>query len=212
MLEIVVAYYNNSYYKNTIELFPDAQVVVYDKSEQHNCDLAGERLSSDDFSKIITVHRVENIGREGETYLRHIIENYNNLNEYTMFIQDDTDNHIPDPSFFCKITRDAINDNKLFHHYATSWKVGWGTYSRTICNGHCTLETFPYPMVIQDVCQKFGIFSPYEYTTETCAFLLVHKDKIRQRPKEFYIKIKEWLLEADSHGYVLEHLWHLIFL
>ena len=203
MLEIVVSYYNNSYYKNTIKLFPEAQVVVYDKSMLEPCDLSGER---------ITVHHVENIGREGETYLRHIIDNYNNLNEYTMFIQDDTNNHIPDPSVFCKITHDAIDNKKLFHHYTTTWKVGWGIYNRTICNGHCTLETFPYPMAIQDICQKFGIVLPYEYTTETCAFLLVHKDKIRQRPKEFYIKIKEWLLEDDSHGYVLEHIWCLIFL
>jgi len=205
MLEIVVAYYNNPYYKHTLDLFPGAHVVIYDKSESvvpKACDLSGEN---------ITVKRVDNIGREGETYLRHIIENYDRFKEYTMLIQDDTDNHIPDPSVFCKITEDVINDKKLFHHYATSWKAGWATYSRTICNGYCELETFPYPTVIHDVCRKFDINLPYQYTTETCSFLLLHRDKVRLRPREFYIQLKNWLLEDEKHGYVLEHMWYLIF-
>lgn len=40
--------------------------------------------------------RLENIGREGETYLNHIISNYDNLSEYTVFTQADPFTHSPD--------------------------------------------------------------------------------------------------------------------
>ena len=41
-----------------------------------------------------------NVGHESDTYLNHIIDNYDNLSEYTIFIQDDTNNHIPDHNKF----------------------------------------------------------------------------------------------------------------
>ena len=38
--------------------------------------------------------KCENIGREGGTYLKHIIDNYNNLDDYTIFIQGKIYDHI----------------------------------------------------------------------------------------------------------------------
>jgi len=42
-------------------------------------------------------------------------------------------------------------------------------------------------------------------------FFIVHKDVIRKRDKEFYISLREWLLEDIGNGFVLEHIWALIF-
>ena len=202
MLEIVVAYYENSDYKNPISLFPDANIIIYDKSNENNCDLSGEH---------VTIKKSENIGREGETYLRHIIECYYTLHEYTLFIQDDTNNHIINELDFHRITNDAIDNKIPFHHYASSWKAGWAAYQRTINNGSYQLETFPHENSIRDTCKRFNIILPNVYTTETCSFLLLHSDRIRQRPIEFYRQLKDWLLEDERHGYVLEHIWCLIF-
>lgn len=42
-----------------------------------------------------TIKLLENIGREGETYLNHIINNYDNLDDYTIFCQGDPFEHAP---------------------------------------------------------------------------------------------------------------------
>ena len=50
-----------------------------------------------------------------------------------------------------------------------------------------------------------------QYTTETCAFFICHKNSILNYEKKFYIKLREWLLSENSNGFVLEHIWKLIF-
>jgi len=159
MLEIVVAYYENSDYKNPIRLFPDANIIIYDKSNENNCDLSGE---------LVTIKKSENIGREGETYLRHIIKCYYTLHEYTLFIQDDTNNHIIDELEFHRITNEVIHNKIPFHHYASSWKTGWAAYQRTIYNGSYQLETFQHENRIRDTSKKLNIKLTKDYTTENC--------------------------------------------
>ena len=85
IIDIVVAHYNSVEFENLIELFNkeiDSNILIYNKSSKN--------YENNQYNYI----KRENIGREGETYLNHIISNYDNLNDYTLFIQDDTDNHI----------------------------------------------------------------------------------------------------------------------
>ena len=199
-MEIVVAYYNNTNFEKLMPIFLENKITIYDKSNNY---------LNEKFDNII---RVENKGREGETYLRHIIENYDKLSDYTLFIQDDTDNHIRYYSLFYDITDKVMNTNTLFHQYETTWKKGGRINKRTINNGYCDLHTFPSTFSIREICQKFKIYMPASYTTETCAFFIAHKNIICKRPKEFYINLKIWLLEDEKNGYVLEHIWKLIFL
>jgi hypothetical protein len=44
-----------------------------------------------------------NVGREGHTYLHHIVQNYDNLADINVFIQGRIDDHVPNP-------RQAIHD------------------------------------------------------------------------------------------------------
>jgi len=71
--ELVVAHYNeNLDWLNFIkENFPDVKITVYTKG----------KTSWDGALKL------ENVGRESHTYLTHIIENYDNLSQFTTFIQ-----------------------------------------------------------------------------------------------------------------------------
>jgi len=40
------------------------------------------------------VIKLDNVGREPHTYYKHIYDNYNNLNEYTIFLQGDPHAHV----------------------------------------------------------------------------------------------------------------------
>jgi hypothetical protein len=158
MLEIIVAYYNNNHFEKLTEFFSEDTFKIYDKSNIYK---------NIQFKNIISI---ENIGREGETYLKHIINNYDNLNNYTIFIQDDIDNHIPSNTVFYDITTKIINNNIQFYQYETSWRKNSKIIKRIIRNGQCFLHTLPSHNSIKETCIKLNIFLPEQYLTETCAF------------------------------------------
>ena len=163
-----------------------------------------------DFPNLERIPR-ENRGREGETYLSHIIDRYDSLAEYTIFIQDDFDNHIPRNDHFVYNTNIMIQHNQAFYAYPCSWKKGMNPFIRTIENGIIDLETFPSPDAILQTALRFQIALPIIYQTDVCAFFIVSRDRIRARPVTFYRELREWLLSDEANGFVLEHIWQLIF-
>lgn len=204
VLDIVVAYYNN---KNYMKLFDIFDSISYN----YNAIVYNKSTSEIKATKKITVQPLANIGREGETYLTHIITNYDKLADYTLFIQDDTNNHISKYSKFIDFCTRTINSNVQFKLYPCTWKEKEVVVLRTIENGICDLHTFPSQDAIKVACEYNTIHLPEKYTTETCAFFICHKNSILRHPKEFYINLREWLLMDDKNGFVLEHMWKLIF-
>jgi len=68
---------------------------------------------------------IENIGREGHTYLTYIIENYENLEDYIVFTQGDPFEHSPS---FIKLTKKYY---KYFNKYQPlTWR--WKDYDKEI--------------------------------------------------------------------------------
>ena len=199
MAEIIVVYYSNNHFEELTEFFSEDQFKIYDKSNIYK---------NAQFKNILSI---ENEGREGATYLKHIIDQYDNLSNYTIFIQDDIDNHIPSNTKFYDITTKVINNNIQFYQYESCWKKNSKIIKRIIRNGQCSLHTFPSKNSIKEACIRLNIFLPEQYLTETCAFFIVNKDVIRKRNKEFYISLREWLLEDIRNEFVLEHMWFLIF-
>ena len=201
--DLVINYYDSLEFKDLLnEIGNDFNVNVYNKSGIELSDL------SPNHKQIMT----DNIGREGHTYLTHIINNYDNLPDLTIFIQDDFYNHLFRLSYFF----DKLNENieKPFYQYPCSWRVGDGysTISRTITNGFVELFTMPNNYSIKEFSEKFNLKLPEVYTTETCAHFFVSKEMILKHSKEKYQEILEWLLSDDRNGFVLEHCWYLIFL
>ena len=201
---IVIAYYCDHNFLKLLDTFKERfsypyNTIIYNKSETEIL------LENDSIQK-----KVENIGREGETYLNHIINNYDNLSDYTIFIQDDTHNHIPNYNTFIAFCNDIIKNKQKFALYPSSWRVGGSPVKRKIINGVCNLHTFPSSDSIKHYCNNNDIYLPKEYTTETCAFFICHRDSIVNHPKTFYIKLRNWLLGNDKNGFVLEHMWKLI--
>ncbi len=203
---IAIAYYNN---QNFIKLLD-----TFEKEFSYTFNATIYNKSNDELilqNKFIIQKHLDNIGREGETYLSHIIENYDNLPEYTIFIQDDTNNHIPNYKTFVTFCKNIIVDKKHFALYPSTWRKGGNPIKRTIINGHNDLFTLPSRDAIKVACKNHDIFLPKKYITETCAFFICHKNSILNHEKKFYIKLREWLLNDIKNGFTLEHLWKLIF-
>ena len=208
-LQIVVAYYNHLDFFEAIKYINYSECIIYNKSS--NNTLLHDKIAYIPYSKINTIESLENIGREGETYLHHIIKNYDNLSEYTLFIQDDTDNHIHNIQDFINNTERTINNLEPIHQYETTWDKNEKITNRLIRNGRCHLSTFSHIYAIRDACKELNIELPPIYITPTCAFFILHKNTIKKRSKEFYISIRTWLLQNEENGYILEHLWKIIF-
>lgn len=224
-MDILVAFYNNKSYRDLLDKFKrcnscyDIKCFVYNKSNEIICD----------------THKLENVGREGDTYLHHIIENYETLNDYTLFLQDDIDNHIMDTDAFVQSCFQNMRRNIPFQIFDVSWRKHSGPISRTIVNGILknpliadpeiisafryphdiaqlnTLKNMPSETSIQELCDLVNVDVPSMYTTETSSFMLIHKSVILKHPKDLYIQLRKWLLLHERNGYILEHCWKLIF-
>jgi len=206
-LQIVIAHYNNFNFFDVLSTINiDNTTIIYNKSNE-NIENNSKTLT---YNNII-VEKLKNIGREGETYLHHIISNYDELSEYTLFIQDDTNNHIPDIFRFVEKTKQIIHANIPVYQYETTWNQNEKITNRLIRDGRCGLSTFSHDYVIRDACQKLNIRLPSIYVTPTCAFFILHKSTIYKYSKDFYIELRKWLLEDQENGYILEHIWKLIF-
>lgn len=86
-------------------------IVVYNKDDKQ----AGIELSS--LSNPITFLHSPNIGRESETFCRFIVDNYNDLPEYTMFLQGEPFEHCTNT--YRKIRNHIYSYNKI---RAANWR------------------------------------------------------------------------------------------
>jgi hypothetical protein len=202
---IVIAFYNTDNYINLLKEFDrlivNYKAIIYNKSNKE-ITIPNENC---------LLQNLNNIGREGETYLNHIINNYDNLSDYTLFIQDDTHNHIKNYNKFIDFCKAAMENNIPFQLYPCSWRQNGVVVLRTIKNGMHNLHTLPSSDAIKKCCEYNSIVLPKQYITETCAFFICHKNTILKHEKDFYIKLRNWLLMDEKNGYVLEHIWKLIF-
>lgn len=106
--DLVVAKYNEDI--SWISQVPmDIKVIVYNKAEFDSVNrppflkLRNKVIYTrpyDDKKEIyrdnVEYHSLPNVGREGDTYLHHIITNYHKLADYTIFSQGDPFPHSPD--------------------------------------------------------------------------------------------------------------------
>lgn len=94
--------------------------------------------------------KCKNIGKEGETYVKHILENYEQLDDYTVFIQGKIYDHIQPNSIEIshKIFYDLINETKTYNFkYISTWNVEVLQKEFTdYCSG---LPAFPFDEILE---------------------------------------------------------------
>lgn len=186
-MKIIVARYNENI--DWTKQFPN--VLVYNK---------GKKLD-DNFNEIM----LENVGREGHTYYKYIYDNYENLDEYTVFLQGNPFDH--SPNIIKKLTEYNNNQNLNIDFDFLSERI-LSTYLSG-CPYHPNLplkEVYELLFTKKEEEKKEIVFG-------TGAQFIVSKKNILSKPKDFYLKIVK-LLEngvCPIEGYVIERFHKLIF-
>jgi hypothetical protein len=181
---IVVARYN----ENVEWTKQFSNVIIYNK---------GTPLKGD-YNEIF----LENVGRESHTYYKHIYDNYENLSDYTIFLQGNPFDHSPN----------IISDlNKYVNN--TELNIDFEFLSDWIVK--CNLSGCRYDPTLPLINSYEKIFNEKKedmaFEFGSGAQFIVSKKKILQKPKEFYLKIIELLNMNRQQAWVIERFHKLIF-
>lgn len=169
----------------------DVDIHLYNKGDD-NLNFLGKTIN------------LPNLGRESDTFLNYIINNYDNLNEYSIFLQGDPFFHFNNLVYY-------IN-NKLYLNKKLDYI------------GHRieTDDIYGYPnhggLRIKDVLDDMKM--PYDletkFTFSAGAQYLVHKELILTKSKEWWIKLYEthtkYLSIPGINGspWIFERIWPYI--
>ena len=190
MVNIVVAKYNeNVEWTKKI----NHKVTIYDKST----------------NPVDGSIKLKNVGREGETFLYHIVNNYYNLDEVTVFLQGNPFEHLQllvgwraqltDHEINTVIDKmnAEINDNCEF---TTFYQVLYNDPNGT--NGVDT----------RDACLAYYGENHYNFTVSPGAQYIVPKKYILSRPLEFWKNLHSAMYDNERlNGYCQEQLWYLAY-
>ena len=147
---------------------------------------------------------MNNVGREGHTYYKHIYDNYDNLTDYIIFLQGNPFDHSPN---IISNLNNYVNNKEL--------SIDFEFLSERVLN--CNLNGCQYhpglPLI--EIYEKlFGERNKnINFIFGAGAQFIVSRKKILERPKEFYLKIVE-MLETNINpieGFVIERFHKIIF-
>jgi hypothetical protein len=186
-MKIIVARYNeNIEWTNQLP-----NVIIYNK---------GVSLNNKNINEIM----MKNVGREGHTYHKYIYDNYDNLDDYTVFLQGNPFDH--SPNVITNLVK-YINDENL--------QLDFEYLSERIVTCNLTGDELHKGIPLIAVYEKvFG-----EKKTEMPivfgggAQFIVSRERILKRPRDFYLNIVKLLEYSVSpiEGFVIERFQKLIF-
>jgi hypothetical protein len=139
-----------------------------------------------------------NVGRESETYLRHIIENYDNLPDFLIFLQGDPAAHM-------------INFIDEIKSYIDSESSDIRYLGRVV--GEVFFQTKIFSEIVKDYPSLFNHFSSHfsNYRFSQGAEYIVHKERIQSKSLEFWKRLYEIHDSYYGAPWDIERLWHTIF-
>lgn len=190
MVTVIVARYNeNVDWVNEIK----HKVIIFNK---------GEPLS------LANVQCLPNLGKEGQTFYHYIYDNYDNLDDYTIFLQGDPFDH-------CSDVIERINnfekDPVDFYFLASSIHLV-ALSDDEIYDDNKIKYKIPNCLVYNHIFDVFNI-EDIKYTFGVGGQFIVSKQKILSNPREVYGKIDKLLSRTKMpiEGYVIERFPSLIF-
>ena len=166
---------------------------IYNKGDTLNCESTSLPL----------------IGREAYTYMYHVVNNYNNLADHTVFSQGHPFDHAP--SFH------EVVDNLLINGQQENFVWLSTRLIDSSLNENKDNYLYGYEMNFED--NFFKIFKDkkvkHSFTFGAGAEFIVSKESIQKRTLDFYRNILSLIEEEnDINGplpYQLERYWRLIF-
>lgn len=141
--------------------------------------------------------KLDNVGREAHTFLYHIVNNYDDLEDFTIFLQGNPFDH------GLKTSND-INNIKIESEFIPLNGLISG------CKYYESKGTIP------SFCEEHNIDTKHTdiVTFTPGAQFAVSREKIKKHPKEFYEKLLKTLSNNGSNpeeAHVMERLWSYIF-
>lgn len=202
-LDVVIAHYN----EDLSWLEDGTDCVIYSKGGEKN-------------APALPHEKLPNIGREGHTYLHHIIEQYDTLADFTIFLQGKIDDHIPlDLDEIKKralatepgaVTTFPYRELESFEHWdGIPWDdyPSWKKWTSMKC-----VKAARTPGAYWQIFFP-GRDIPHSVGFPPGALFAVRKEEIHQYPKSFYeLVMKEFFLgDMESinpeTGHFMERFW-----
>jgi hypothetical protein len=152
-----------------------------------------------------------NKGNEASVYLKHIIDYYDTLTEFTFFIQDEEYSWHHSGSLIDKYNEACMSPNK---YYNINDKCVWDQ-PNLISSGlyHKLLDWYNEYIEEYIPLSKIPNNDDLIYGYLGSAQFLVHRDLIRSLPKQFYERLYNWILTTDTPNWLivkfLEWTWHV---
>jgi hypothetical protein len=152
---------------------------------------------------------LKNTGNEASSYLEYIIENYNNLANYTFFIHGHRNSwhhkeNIDEKINNIVIKHDYYNLNDL--NITTTYELSQRVYDEY----KIIIELIP---ILENILNKKIDFEKIKY--RSCAQFYVSKKNILLNDINVYIKLYEFIISTNISSYftsrLLEYTWHFIF-
>lgn len=199
-MDIVIARYNEDLKWIEWSINSDLNFIVYNKGSTFK-------------QKGCTIKNIPNFGREGETFLRHIIENYDNLAHVTLFIQGNPFEHTG-----LMITNIQTYLSKLVTQINPQDNI--------LSPFGCQL----YPEILKGNVKEYVNYLFPTYRDDKIMFscgcqYMITKNMIRKIPLKVFKAVRRLLLNAEVdnktqytfgknylNGHVLERLFTMIFL
>lgn len=149
----------------------------------------------------------KNIGNEGSVYLKYIIDNYNCLPEYSIFLHDHEVSYHQEGSIL-----DAI-DARIGSH-DPFWNFNIPSDCEFYMDQPDGLIDL-YNRFLKSYCGDLYQYGEFVLGRKLYAQFLVHSSCILKRPKRLYEEIYTWLMTEPVNrfisGFFLEVFWDLIF-
>jgi hypothetical protein len=174
--------------------------------------------------KIDSEIMLDNVGRESETYLNYIINNYDNFPDIVIFTQANISDHRGknDVNYLLKLKEEATHYGKslptVVHNYTNNPSKYWGPYwnANKSYNGFYLKDNYKNnnPQVFVDWFKKnINETYPNPINIYGNALFAVKKELILKHPIEYYQKL---ILEVNHHinsseGHFFERSWYYIF-
>jgi hypothetical protein len=152
--------------------------------------------------------KLPNVGNEAHTYLYHIVNNYDNLDDINIFTQGNPFDHCKDfiskvneldktyyYDFGCLETRAKIEKHQITRFGVKCWE-------------------FFEPQLLLDVFDKMGIKYelPLIISVSHYAIFAVGKEQIRKFPLEVYQWLLDFAVKYDKNaGYLMELIWRFMY-
>lgn len=196
-VSVVVAKFNESIdWAHEIKtVCPQYELVIYDKSYDCEVDVIN--------TPGLKVIGRDNIGREAETYLYHIVMNYDKLPDYTLFLQGNPFDHCRLPrNEFIKCVKEApLRFRDLETH---PWIV-------VNCDGFGHPNHPGLPIAPRFV--ELGIQEqvPDMFNFVVGAQFLVSRQEIQSRSREFYLDLHRRMHNNGLCAWTMERFWGYMF-